>query len=891
MLDDLLVKINVDMSPLTAAAPKVDANLNAMRTSINRINTTPIRINAEHGIDALETISHSAIMADATLRVAAQATGVLATSLRYGSVAANVFGQSFAAIDKAVVVAMTPIGAFAAVASSVAPAMTWMSNVLTIAAGTLHRLASGARVVGNTLGTVVVRVRAVSDSVLHFIHSLHAAQIVGGLMTSALGVVIGTVKMFAVSVVLSVKAVMSLAAAIGGALGGAVKWLWSGFTLLTNSVFRVAVAFASMTLSVLKVWWSFKGFVSSIRIVFQWLGMLPPKLRILVGGLLLLGAAGKAGALVMRGLAAAASAVAFVVKGASIAVRALALPVQAIFHPLRALRNAALLAAEAVMFLGSAAIKAAVKLVSLGSSVASAVGNVASMIGGKLLSVIKSGITGFALLGGAAAAWGIKMAVKAEQSTVVFGTMLKDMKAGKALMNELENWSGAPLFDPEEIQLSGTLLFKAGVAADKITGKLDQLGNIAAATKTPLDDLAKIYQQGMNQGAFQQDKINQLSDRGIAIYEGLAHATGVSGQALKEMIRDGKIGPAEMNAAIEHLTTGTGIYAGAMTNLSQTTGGMWSGMMQKAGMAAREFGINIMTAIDAKGLMTQATTFFSNLKSQISNALPAFSAIATVVRAAFSAVWEIATVTFSAITGALGLTSDNWMVTFLEWSAIATWAFQQWPDIATLAFVNVGLALVRFGADWRASFYDAGQIVLTVFANIGKNIKMAMKEIWDYISSGGRNKMRFAFTPLMDGFKASIREIGPIEADLAAMSERLGDSLGGSLAASIDANMQMLDKFKADQAAYVAPTLDGAHGPGDTTTATDTAAAGDKKRTSFAVDSLDRGSEAALKAIFASSQQDKAAQQQVNEQKTTNKLLGQLVAKSDGPKIAVQGAV
>jgi hypothetical protein len=47
------------------------------------------------------------------------------------------------------------------------------------------------------------------------------------------------------------------------------------------------------------------------------------------------------------------------------------------------------------------------------------------------------------------------------------------------------------------------------------------------------------------------------------------------------MIKDGKIGPEEMNAAIGHLTTGTGIYAGAMSNLAQSSGGMWSGMMTR----------------------------------------------------------------------------------------------------------------------------------------------------------------------------------------------------------------------------------------------------------------------------------------------------------------------
>lgn len=821
--------------------------------------------------------------------------------------ALSTLGQIDTQIGKASTSAIKAATSFRTLATTgiktAATEMDHLAHSAGVAASSINSVGSTLILLGGAAGAVGGWFQQLSGSVLHFVHSIHAAQIAADLLSTAFAMLMVPLKMIGSAAVM-VFNVMRVALST---VLLPVRILWSGLAMVAKVVWGIVGPITSLAASVFKVWFVFKGWIGALKTLFGWLNMLPPKVRLLVGGLLALGLTGKVGAFALRAVAGAA-------RIATNAFQLLSIPVLLVINPMRALTIAMNMLGRAIMSTGNMALRAASGLYAMGASVGSAVGSVVSSIAGKLVSAAKAGITTFLALGAAASAWGIKMAVKAETATVVFGTMLKDMKAGKALMNELEGWSGAPLFDPEAIQLSGTLLFKAGIAAKDITGKLDQLGNIAAATKTPIEDLARVYQQGMNQGAFGQDKINQLSDRGIAIYEGLAHATGKSGAALKEMISDGKIGPAEMNAALEHLTTGTGLYAGAMVNLGQTTGGMWSGLMNKAGLAARELGINLLGAFDAKGIMAQATSIFSNLRSQIANAMPAFMAVATVVKAAFSAVWEVVTVVFSSITGAMGVTSGNFMQTFLEWAAIATWAFKNWPDIAMLAFTNVGLALVRFGADfahlftgvmpalfswfgdnWSQLFMTAASFIGSVFTNIGKNIMAVMTAVWDFIASGGTKSFSVAWTPLLDGFKNTVKElpnippraIGQLESQLASDSERLAESLSGSLADEIATNMKMLEDFNKEKANAVAPTLDGAHGPGETPSDSDPAGGKGKSRTSFAVDSLDRGSEAALKAVFANQKEDKTGKQQLGELKKIAKA----VAKDDGHAVTVQGAV
>ena len=67
--------------------------------------------------------------------------------------------------------------------------------------------------------------------------------------------------------------------------------------------------------------------------------------------------------------------------------------------------------------------------------------------------------------------------------------------------------------------------------------------------------------------------------------------------------------------------------------------------------------------------------------------------------------------------------------------------------------------LTGFSENWKSVFLTAYDYVKTIFLNLGKNISSVMGSIWDYIASGGKNKLELAWTPLTDGFKNSLKEI------------------------------------------------------------------------------------------------------------------------------------
>ena len=642
---------------------------------------------------------------------------------------------------------------------------------------TLHTVAAGAKVSSSAFTGAGTALRTVSSSAMHVAHTMHAAVIVGDLLASA----------FAMLMV-PIRAVWSVGVAAFNALSFVmstvlfpVRMLWNGLTMVAGAAFKMLGPMLSVALAVGKAWFAFRGFVGAIKVIGGWLSFLPPRLRILAGGLLALGLSGKVGAAGLRVLSGAAAIAAGAARVAVTSVRALLLPIQAITNPAKAARNALSLLATAATMAGSAALSATGKVYGLAAGVAKLAA-----------SPLRSAVDGFRSLGStvlklgpqiaavgamAAVAWGTKVAVATEKNVAVFGTMLKDMGQGAAVVKSLQNTKAAKLFDNQELLDSGRLLYKAGVSAKDVAGKTNQLATIAAATSTELGDLARIYQQGANTGSFGLDKINQLAERGIDIYHALEAATGQSGEALKKMISEGKIGTAEMDAALAHLTEGHGIYAGSLDTMANTTAGK-----------------------------------MATIKNQVGQALGQVMGIALSILAPFGTAMvtlsEGLSETFTSFRGPIiyGATAVAWFfgnlvnIAKFSWASVKLFAVTAFNDMAYFFTTKIPAYLTWFGDNWRQIFFDAGNLVVTVFSNVATNIKNAMRAIWDYIKSGGTSELKFAFTPLLDGFKATVsqmpdipdRAMTELEKSLTAQTQDIGTTLADNFDKMLAENQQKI---------------------------------------------------------------------------------------------------
>jgi hypothetical protein len=125
----------------------------------------------------------------------------------------------------------------------------------------------------------------------------------------------------------------------------------------------------------------------------------------------------------------------------------------------------------------------------------------------------------------------------------------------------------------------------------------------------------------------------------------------------------------------------------------------------------------------------------------------------------------------------------------LAFNELALWGTVAFEELKYLFTVQIPAVLGWLASNWVEIFRTMYMFTVTVFGNMGKNVKMAMKEIWDFIKTGGKNAMEFAWTPLTEGFVSTVKELPDIpdraitelEQSLAAESDRLGKTFADGM--------------------------------------------------------------------------------------------------------------
>lgn len=879
--------LQVAQNQTATAAQQISRSVSNIGENAAGLDT--LRTRAEQVSMAFESVATAADVVDASASAAAFAAERTAGGLRFAAQSSAVLSSGLTVLDKSAMVtvrgmsAMT--GALAVVMSPLlllSQSFAGLVTLLRVVASAAQRVSIVFRAVGQWIGTV-------TGTLLHFLHVAHAAKLVLSLLSAALSVLLIPIRIVAAGIAhLAAIALMALRGGLYLVLMP-LRLLWSGLVLATKAVMAILRPIISLALAVFKVWFVFKGWVGVIRIIGQWLALLPPKVRLLVGALLALGLAGKAGVLALRAFSFVVSAVSLVVRGAVTAIKLLALPILAIVNPAAAARLAMSLLADAVIFAGRAALRAGLaflsftgKLANLAKQgIASAVSSLTSLAG----SMLKVGAQAAVYGAVAASFWGVKLATAAETSRVVFGTMLHDMAQGKALLDQMQGSSVAPFFDAKAIQDAGRDLLKAKVPVDQITSRMEQLGGIALATKTPIEDLSRIYRQGMAKGAFQTDLVNQMASRGIDIYAALTAVTGASGEALAEMMSSGKIGAAEMNAAIDHMTLGHGIYAGVVDNVAKTTAGMWSTSVNNISMALQTmFGV----AVEGNnGLLASIVSVTDQVKQRAASIGPVILQLSQMIIGIFRGLQAIVGTVWATVFGQTQTTFAGMLGTTMEWVTKFRWFFENIVPVVQFVGLMMLLTLVSvfndiaywfttklpayldwFANNWKAVFRDLAVGTMAVFTNLGSNIKNAMGVIWAFIKSGGTSGLEFAWTPLLDGFKSTVAELPDIpDRAMTALEAGLQEqmqTIGTNLADSFDA---MMADANASMAAAAAgqPPVPLQSTPAGGSDVSDSDGASDLKNQQQDNSPLLKGSREAQAAIYAAiaqgqSQKDKAAE-------------------------------
>lgn len=160
---------------------------------------------------------------------------------------------------------------------------------------------------------------------------------------------------------------------------------------------------------------------------------------------------------------------------------------------------------------------------------------------------------------------------KMQQLQVALSTILQDKSKADRLIAEIVQFAAKTQFNLDDVATGAKQMLAYGSSADKVIDELSMLGNVASGLQIPIGQLIYLYGTLRTQGRAMTVDIRQFAGRGIPIYEELAKVLGVTKDQVGELVKEGKVGFAEVEQAFKNMTSEGGKFA----NLMENSAGTW----------------------------------------------------------------------------------------------------------------------------------------------------------------------------------------------------------------------------------------------------------------------------------------------------------------------------
>lgn len=193
----------------------------------------------------------------------------------------------------------------------------------------------------------------------------------------------------------------------------------------------------------------------------------------------------------------------------------------------------------------------------------------------------------------------VKLAAGFEKAKITWGVLMGDMAKGEDVFNQLRQFAAETPLSFEGLESAAQTLAGFGVEADDLINVLGRLGDLSRGDNSALGRLALVFGQVRAQGKAMTQDLYQFVNSGVPIFNLLADSMGVTAGEIKELTSEGKIGFAEIEAAIRKATDEGGQFFGMMEKTAQTTAGKWSTAMDNARNILAEIGQTFLPMVNA----------------------------------------------------------------------------------------------------------------------------------------------------------------------------------------------------------------------------------------------------------------------------------------------------
>ena len=225
-------------------------------------------------------------------------------------------------------------------------------------------------------------------------------------------------------------------------------------------------------------------------------------------------------------------------------------------------------------------------------------------------------------------AMAIKSAADLEKMEVSFISLTGGAKQAADMMEQLNEFTAKTPFQIEAVATSARQLIASGTKISEVNEQLQFLGDIAATTGQPINEIAAIFAKVNAKGKVELENLNQLAERGVGIFEALTNATGL----LPSELGAGRVSVEQFNAVLKSMSEEGGLAEGAMDKLSQTASGKFSTALDALKLAGAALAEDLLPIVNSvlDSVVNLAKKFTALTDSQKQNILVVSGLLAVV---------------------------------------------------------------------------------------------------------------------------------------------------------------------------------------------------------------------------------------------------------------------
>lgn len=189
----------------------------------------------------------------------------------------------------------------------------------------------------------------------------------------------------------------------------------------------------------------------------------------------------------------------------------------------------------------------------------------------------------------------VKAGAGMEQTQIAFETMLGSAERADKLLREISGTASTTPFELAQLEEAAKRLLAYGTAADDVVPQLRMLGDIAAGVgMDKMPQLILAFGQVQAATRLTGMELRQFTEAGVPLLEELAKHFERPVSEIQEMVTAGKVGFADVQAALANLTGEGGRFFNLMERQSGSLAGQWSNFKDQIALTARAIGEQLL---------------------------------------------------------------------------------------------------------------------------------------------------------------------------------------------------------------------------------------------------------------------------------------------------------